>query len=66
MGGLQLHVICSHWLVHKEVVEVRSNYRDLTCGDLEISFVVIRLGVAGAHTSWTWGKGGGGGRSGAI
>ena len=52
--------------MHKEVVEVRSNYRDLTCGDLEISFVVIRLGVAGAHTSWTWGKGGGGGRSGAI
>ena len=40
--------------------------RDLTCGDLEISFVVIRLGVAGPHTSWTGGKGGGGGRSGAI
>ena len=34
-------------LVHKEVVELRFNQtiRNLTCGNLEIPLVVIRLGV---------------------
>ena len=27
VGGLQVHWICGRWLVYKEVVEVRSNYK---------------------------------------
>ena len=41
VGGLEMHGICSHSLVHKEVVEARWNYkrsyswllRNLACGE---------------------------------
>ena len=38
-----MHGICSHKLMYSEAVEARSNYKNLTCGDLEISHVVIGL-----------------------
>ena len=37
---MQVQGICSHRLLHREVVETPSNYRDLTCGELEIPLAV--------------------------
>ena len=42
VGRLRVHGICSLILVYKDVV-----VRTLTCGDLVIPLVVIRLGVTG-------------------
>ena len=46
VGELEVHGICNRSLVYREVV-VRSDQaiRNLTFGDVEISLVVIRLGV---------------------
>ena len=43
MGELQVYEI----YCRSQVVEALSNYRNFNCGDLEISLVVIRLGVTG-------------------
>ena len=41
-----MYGICtSRSLVCSEVIEVRSNDKDLACGDLQISLVVMSLGV---------------------
>ena len=45
-GRLQVHGSCHHRLVCKgKWVSLDQTVRNLTCGDLEVSFVVIRLGV---------------------
>ena len=44
-GRLQGDGIRSRKLVYKEMVEARSNYRNLTSGDLGIPLEVIQLGV---------------------
>ena len=44
VGGLEVHWICNFRLVYREVVEADQNV-NLTCEDLEISLVMIRLGV---------------------
>ena len=43
VGVLQVFGICCP----SEVVEDRSNYKNSTCGDLEIPLAVIRLRVTG-------------------
>ena len=45
VGKLQLHGLCTHRLVHKEMLRNHRSIRDLTSGALEIAFVVIRLEV---------------------
>ena len=47
MGRVQMHGIGSRKLVYKEVVEVQSNSKNFTSGDLGILFVLIQLGVTG-------------------
>ena len=44
---LQVHGICSCRQVYSEIVKAQSNYKNLTYCDLEISLVVIRMGVTG-------------------
>ena len=66
VGELEVHGICNRSLVYREVV-VRSDQtiRNLTFGDVEISLVVIRLGVTRLKKTGfvyllvvVWGKGG--------
>ena len=45
-GELEVHGICNHSLVYREVVvRLDQTKRNLTFGDVEISLVVIRLEV---------------------
>ena len=44
---LQVYGICSCRQVYSEIAKAQSNYKNLTYGDLEISLVVIRMGVTG-------------------
>ena len=44
---LQVYGICSCRQVYSEIVKAQSNYKNLTYCDLEISLVVIRMGVTG-------------------
>ena len=45
MGRLQLHGIRSRRLVYRKWLKLDQTIRNLTSGDLEISLVVIQVGV---------------------
>ena len=42
---LEVHGICNHRLVHREVLRLDQTVRNLACGDVDILLVMIRLGV---------------------
>ena len=66
VGELEVHGICNRSLVYREVVvRLDQIIRNLTFGDVEISPVVIRLGVTRLKKTGfvyllvvVWGKGG--------
>ena len=45
VGGLYVHGICNQELLYREVLSLDQTIRNLTCSDVKISFVLIRLGV---------------------